>query len=216
MYRIRYAIPMYFAILLANCQNYGLLNHLENPGGHSLFPAFESCGTVCRIFVTAQTRQGNFGGPDQADQVCMSDPNRPPGNRLWKAMLVGGSRKACGTVDCTSNGALEHIDWVLRPGTEYRRPDGTLIASTTPTAGIWGFPVANSVTGISALPWTGLDSTWVTSANICHNPMPFEPWVRSDNSATGRIGQADQTSSVLIHNTDFTCNNFQPFYCVEQ
>lgn len=86
------------ASLVTACNSYGLVDLLENPGGSGGRDGSgggeppTSCGTTCRIFVSQQTRQGDFGGPAQADAVCMSDANRPSGNRIWKALLVDGQR----------------------------------------------------------------------------------------------------------------------------
>lgn len=107
MKKYRFCACLLLAFLVTACNSYGLVDLLENPGGSSGGGAGggeppTSCGDTCRIFISAQTRQGNFGGPAQADAVCMSDANRPSGNRIWKALLVDdATRIACSTANCS-------------------------------------------------------------------------------------------------------------------
>lgn len=215
--RLVYAMAVLVLLYTPACANYGLRDKLENPGGGGS-GAFTSCGATCRIFVSQMTVQGNFGGPAQADAICMSDANRPPGNRLWKAMVVGSTRKACGTSNC-GGGATEHVDWVMRPSTQYVRVDGsTLIGVTIPSAGIWAFELANSPSALGASPWTGLRTDWVMeSGAVCHESAPFTPWVRNQSAQAGTVGKSDsvETEAISFVSTQ-PCDSFQPLYCVEQ
>lgn len=219
--KILYCLIILLLVLLQACDSYGLRDKLENPGeggGGGNGGGLTSCGGVCRIFVSQTTVQGNFGGPTQADAICMNDANRPPGNRLWKAMVVGLTRKACGTANC-SNGDSEHVDWVMRPATQYVRADGvTVIGVTHPSAGIWIFNLANSISGASAQPWTGLATDWtLQSSAVCHDSSPFTPWVRNQSSQAGTIGDAVTVSNTAITaNSSRPCDNYHPFFCVEQ
>lgn len=216
------------AVLFLACNSYNLVDRLENPGsspgGGSSTGAggsgggFTSCDSVCRIFVTAQTVQGNFGGPAQADTICMNDANRPAGNRLWKAMVVDGdTRKACGNAYC-STGASEHLNWVMRPNTQYTRLDGTFIGTTLSTAGIWNFPISSSISAASAQPWTGLQGDWVAQAlgALCSSGGAPPAW--SNNASNlGTIGDAASTNVyVILFSNTALCSNSYPLYCVEQ
>jgi hypothetical protein len=192
-------------LLLFGCNNYGLRDQLENPGGTSSAPP-----PVYRIFVTAGNPDGNLGGIIGADSQCQNDGANPDTSRTWKAMLVGGVvRRACSTANC-SGGISENIDWVLRPKANYVRPDGTLIGSTNDRA-LLTFPLSNSI-GISGVqPWTGLNTDWTTDGTKnCSN------WT-TDFNEYGRVGQANLTVSEAIDVSNIrACDDSGPLYCVEQ
>jgi hypothetical protein len=101
-------------------------------GGSSLCAA----GGQCKVYVTTSIYGGNLGGVAGADRACQTDLNKPVDGQTYKAFLSDGSRRvACTTSNCRG-GQSEHLDWVLYPGTQYVREDGSLIAVSN-ISGIW-------------------------------------------------------------------------------
>ncbi|MCS6971555.1 MAG: DUF1554 domain-containing protein [Leptospiraceae bacterium] len=224
---MRLGVYIGLALSFAACNSYNLLDTLEKPGaarggaggdggsGGDGGGAPTSCGSTCRIFVSQTAVPGNFGGPAQADTICMNDANRPPGNRIWKAMLVDGTtRKACNSPTCGGNPA-EHLNWVLRPYTQYVRVDGLPIQATV-SAGIFNFvgDLTNPISADYLEVWTGLQNDWVSASSgaTCQN------WSSSSGFELGSYGKANQTSNEAIRAIGALkeCNLNLRFYCVEQ
>ncbi|MCX7632166.1 MAG: DUF1554 domain-containing protein [Turneriella sp.] len=224
---MRLGVYIGLALSFAACNSYNLLDTLEKPGaarggaggdggsGGDGGGAPTSCGSTCRIFVSQTAVPGNFGGPAQADTICMNDANRPPGNRIWKAMLVDGTtRRACINPTCGGNPA-EHLNWVLRPYTQYVRVDGLPIQATL-SAGIFTATLAYPISDADNVKvWTGLRNDWTTESDaLC---IDSSPWNDSNSAEVGTVGLANSNDSAAIyHSSSETCNSQNPFYCVEQ
>lgn len=104
----------------------------------------------------------------------------------------------------------------MRPNTAYRRPDGTLIQVTEPTAGIWSFILNESIGGFAAEPWTGLQSNWTTQTTgaLC---LGGPTWSSPSSSQLGTVGDANSPSADAISKSgSYPCDISHPFYCVEQ
>ncbi len=138
------------------------------------------------MFVTDTPILGDaIGGISGADNKCAINPNNPSDGATFKAMLVhAGVRRACSPPSC-SGGVSEHIDWVLYPIQEYRRLDGTVIA-TTNANGIFTFPLVNSFGVFGDDAWTGLTSDFQVDNSpgitTCNNWGALRP--TSDEGAT--------------------------------
>ncbi len=203
---------------LFSCNNYNLLAQLENPGSSAnsgLLGQATSCGANCRIFVSTNMFSGNMGGVYGADMQCRFDPANPDGTGRgnWKAMLVSADplRQACVSLSCQVSGAAENVDWVLRPNTSYRRPDGTPIG-TTSANGIFEAELTASIGASSAADvWTGLDSNWrINSSLHCGN------WNDGTSGAEASIGTSTGVTGIAIDSSTSFCNQGNYLYCVEQ
>lgn len=192
-------------LVLTHCSNYDLLEKLENPG-----QAVGSSGPRnLRIFVTAGAYNGNLGGTAGADTKCMTDAANPmgPGNGSWKALIVGGERRACSTPYC-SGGAAENIDWALKPNTNYVRPNGLVIGNTDP-AGLLVFPLNSAISDLTTtFAWTGLAGDWMTGSTCTD-------W-GDGTSSYGDKGGVDKNDPQAINFLNDTCGTSQRLYCVEQ
>jgi hypothetical protein len=192
-----------------HCNNYGLRDQLENPGGSN--PNSKPLGL--RIFVTNATFIGNLGGIGGADFNCVADSANPmgPGNGNWKALIVDSNsiRRACLTANCV-NGSSENVDWALKPNTTYFRPNGVLIG-TTNSAGLFNFPLNASIADLAnQTAWTGLNSDWTTSST-CTN------WIDGGDANYGYVGAVDKDDLQAIYsNPNIKCNTSRHLYCVEQ
>lgn len=161
------------------------------------------------LFVTDAGSTGNLGGVSGADARCNASPVKPAGTGPYKAMLVDGSaRVACTSALCGAGGVSEHVDWVLQPSTDYVRPDGTAIGTTT-SVGIFTSVTVGVGTNNSEV-WTGLSSSWTGSSN-CGS------WTDGTGGALGNIGLADDTSTGLIAMYLQYCDRTNVLiYCAEQ
>jgi hypothetical protein len=205
-------------LLLFGCNNYGMRDKLENPGGGSNLagsPSSPPSGPppTYRIFMIFGGSDGNPGGILGADNICQNDFNKPGGTATWKAMLVdGNTRRACTSANCSSSGNEEHIDWVLKPNANYVRVTGELIGSTNDKA-LLVFPLSNSIRGSSASIWTGLNTDWTSdTSNNCGG------WI-INGTGYGSVGQADAvTAAAIRHNLTplGPCASGRQLYCVEQ
>ena len=183
-----------------------------------------TCSTNCKIFVSATTTAGNFGSISAADAICANDANKPSGGGTYKAMVVKGSdRRACSTDNC-SGGVAEHIDWVLKPSTNYYKADGTTLIGLTDSKGLLGNSIPQEMgVGTSSYVWTGIT---FRDADPMFMFMPAQRWINSgsdctgwsDNSSNnaGQIGQLATTDYRYIDGGNPVCSNQLSFYCVEQ
>jgi hypothetical protein len=210
--------PFLLLLLLFGCNNYGMLDKLENPGrGNNSGESPSGPPPTYRIFVTSGNFQGNISfagntGLAGADSACQSEGNDIATGRTWKAMLVAGTtRRACSTANCSGSGISENHNWVLKPNATYVRPDGTLIGSTNDKA-LLQFDLSNSIGESGAQPWTGLKDDWMTDGyNNCNN------WGIVAFNVYGRVGQANlDVIEAIDLSTWQACNGGRPLYCVEQ
>ncbi|GAB4433395.1 MAG: hypothetical protein OHK0011_16410 [Turneriella sp.] len=213
MLKIRVALllaGLFLLYLAPGCNNYDLLDKLENPGSGNF-----TCGSDCRIFVTSNIFSASMGGVHGADNLCRFDPANPDGTGRgnWKAMLVSSNplRRACDTVNCQVGGASENFDWPLRPNTPYRRPDGIPIG-TTSDKGIFEAELTNSIGTSDVSVWTGLNLEWQTNTTLT-----CADW--TDDITTGLEASAGLdtavTNSAISLATVF-CTEGHRLYCVEQ
>jgi len=198
------------AIGFVSCSNIGLRDQLEDPAGAS-----KGCGDNCFIFVSSATFNGNLGGPTGADIRCLNDFHNPygSGRGKWKAMLSSGNlRRACTTLTCQTGGTTEQIDWVLKPLTAYRRPDGAYIG-TTSSRGVFQALLTNFISLSQNQVWTALNADWQDTGNNCDN------WTDGLGAFSGSWGNAGVQAPTVIFNgagTEQNCANGLHLYCVEQ
>ncbi|MFZ5630853.1 MAG: DUF1554 domain-containing protein [Spirochaetota bacterium] len=188
---------------LTNCNNYDLLNQLENPGSASGMGSRN-----LRIFLTASGYSGNLGGTAGADAICVADGANPngAGNGSWKALIGAPDRLACTTANCTG-GIAENLNWVLKPNTKYMRPDGFEIGNTNEKA-LLIFPLVSPISPMpTTFAWTGLGADWVYSTS-CGD------WISGGGS--GNRAQVDSLTSAAIFTGAQTCGVSERLYCVEQ
>lgn len=198
-------------VFILNCSNNGILSKLENPGGSGASAAVQSCGTNCRIYVTTATFAGNLGGVSGADNICLGNANNPSGSGKgsWKALIAGGGRVACTTTNCTTSGIAENSNWVLRPGTNYRRAGDEFPIGTTTAAAIFSFNLANAMAATTVTAWTGLTTDWLVNGNTCAS------WVDS-STGQGMTGRTlDSTFSNIAYQGE-PCTGSFSLFCAEQ
>ena len=209
-----FIMPLCLGIIHLACGNYNLLEKLEKPGGSDdMLGAnrIAQCGMNCRMFVTQGLYSGNLSGLTGADAKCQNDAANPAGAGAgnWKAMVSGSTRTACTSNDCSSNGSAENLDWVLKPNTPYKRPDGTQIAATNASA-IFAFPIANSIEAVGNNTWTGFYATWtrVDGGDNCND------WTNDGGNAIYAL--SGSATATAIANFHIACSNTYRIYCVEQ
>lgn len=168
-----------------------------------------------RIFYSAGDYQtaGNLGGISGADTACASDANNPNDGATFKALLVGSSRRACTSANCTTGGASENLDWVLQPNTIYTRVDGTTPLFTTNSSGIFVFGTMSNTWGTMNYIWTGLNGDWTTHSYTCNS------WTSSIGYETGQIAHPFYIDTRGISSSYNWCSEggqVMNILCVEQ
>lgn len=200
---------MFVLSLFLGCNNYHILDNLENPGGVSKgMPPTTPC-TTCFIFVTSTPANGNLGGIAGADAKCMADGARP-NNSVYKALISdAGARKACDGTDCTNDNTGQK-DWVIKPMTQYINANGQNVFYSN-GYGTYDFAISFTNPVVAALynVWTGLNTTWGSSTSHCSQ------W--SDGTSNyGEYGTSSDVSNTFLSKGYDFCNNSRILYCVEQ
>jgi hypothetical protein len=110
---------------------------------------------------TSQHYSTNLGGPAGADSICQSEFGSG-----WKALLVGGSRRA--TLTPFKGDAPQ--DWVIRKYTYYYNASNQLLWRTddVPLLGVHDGKreaIYADVFPAASYPWTGWNSDWTTRSD---------------------------------------------------
>lgn len=125
------------------------------------------------IFATSATYNGDLlmagggaTGIEGADILCAlakdnEQPALPGAGSVYRALLIDSiNRVACTSINC-AGGSSEHVDWVLRANTSYKRPEGTVVF-TTNASGIFLMTAGlNAPLAAAGQWWTGMDSDWM-------------------------------------------------------
>lgn len=183
-------------------------NEPRNDDGIPLVLLTSLTSTDLHVFL-ASGATGARSGVTGFDTLCaQSTSGHGPGS--YKAFVADSTRRPCTTANC-SGGASENLNWILKPNRTYYR-DSNFVRTTigvTNSAGIFAFPLSNSMhTGFTA-PWTGLNTNWTVSTDTCSN------W--STTAGNGARGDGSSTSNTAINNSSSdACSNANTFLCVEQ
>lgn len=200
---------MFVLSLFLGCNNYHILDNLENPGGVSKgMPPTTPC-TTCFIFVTSTPANGNLGGIAGADAKCMADGARP-NNSVYKALISdAGARKACDVTDCTNDNTGQK-DWVIKPMTQYINANGQNVFYSNGYA-TYDFttPFVNPVSALVSNTWTGLNASWGSSGSNC------TAWT-DDSTGYGTYGDEGALNATSLYKGDDFCGGNRGLYCVEQ
>lgn len=193
-----------------NNQICGVLNGSGTVGASNVTNISVSCITLYKIFVTAQTVNGNVGGVLAADNACLSDTNYP-GTGAYKALIVdGSSRVACTSSRCSTLGAVENVDWALAPNRTYVRTTDGEVIGTTNASGIFDFPITRQIGASSFFIWTGLDANWTVRSTCL-------AWTTNSSSDSGYVGNSGSVNQFVIGGTNSACDfTINHLYCVEQ
>ncbi|TGL44634.1 DUF1554 domain-containing protein [Leptospira perdikensis] len=195
----------------------GILRLTMQNSNPSNSPRVSHC-SVCRMFVTATTYNANLGGIVGADSKCFSDTNKPS-TGIYKALLVdNANRRACTSVNCTTGGTTEQIDWVLSPNATYVQATNTsTIIFTSDANGVYNNNLTNLVSVAAAAIWTGLKNnpSWDWQTDTTHT---CSSWADSVTASCGSYGVTSWTDSRAIaitsaYGSGGTLNNL---LCVEQ
>ncbi|WP_232227785.1 DUF1554 domain-containing protein [Leptospira wolbachii] len=170
------------------------------------------------MFVTATIYNANLGGIIGADNKCSLDANKPSSGN-YKALIVDNvNRRACNSVNCTSGGITEQIDWVLAPNTSYVQASSpSTIIFISDANGVYNNNLTNLISVAAAAIWTGIKNnpSWDWQTDTTHT---CSSWVDSVSASCGSYGVTSWTDSRSIAITSAfgnggTLNNL---LCVEQ
>ncbi|XDD46625.1 DUF1554 domain-containing protein [Leptospira sp. WS39.C2] len=169
--------------------------------------------TTCRFFSTSLTYNGDRGGIAGADAKCMSDAKKPPlpAGAVYKAFLVDDvNRVACTTANCATGGNAEHLNWILKPNTNYVRAVDNATITTTNSFGIFSSQTndaeISTITGI----FSGFQASgWTTRMTGGH----CNRWM--DGTNTPQLS-ASSSNQLYIASGGILCDTSSVILCVEQ
>jgi hypothetical protein len=168
-------------------------------GGGSGSTELGSCNPECTgtyqkkfIRMTVENYGSDLGGPSGADGIC-----REEFGQGWKALLVGGARRATVTPFLGDG----QQDWVISKYTHYFNAENTLVWRTdsVPLLGVSGGERQNVFAqlfdpGSGIYPWSGYELDWRTQPD---DPTTgrgtCQGWTSSDRSLNGTFTLADLT-----------------------
>jgi hypothetical protein len=157
----------------------------------------------------------------KADYQCNHDSSKPADGKNYKAMIVlTGVRVACTTANCTTGGANEHVDWVLKPSTVYKNPLNQVV-DTTSSIGLFTFDVYHADDDLYGLDnpifpdadyaWTGMLQNYTVKAALCQN------WSSKAVGQSGSVGiSGSLTNTLMSSGGNGSCAGFNKLICVEQ
>ena len=158
---------------------------------------------------TAGKYNGNLGGPAGADAKC-----RAEFGSAWKALLVGGGRRA--TVTALKGDG--QTDWVIAKYTHYYNEFGQFMWRTDALQllGVRNGQrmniYANAITDDGVYPWGGFDSGWVTVPEDYNAPTgTCMGWSTPASGTWGTFPLGDLTVGSFEG-----CGKELPLLCVEQ
>jgi len=162
--------------------------------------------TFCYFYISGSLASGAFGGPTGGDTHCQN--TRPAG-------LPAGTYQAVLMTDNASRNMAN--DWVLKPQTEYRRPDGTTIIGVTNAAAVFSVATGNLTSSPDSTlvsVWTGIrvngEELWeVQSGNTCLD------WTTGPGPS-GYYGSPIDTTYAAFDLTTQACNTTGYLYCAQQ
>lgn len=173
------------------------------------------------IFATSATYNGNLlmagegaTGIEGADNLCAlakdnEQPALPGTGSEYRALLIDSiNRVACTSINC-AGGSSEHVDWVLRANTSYKRPDGTVVF-TTNASGIFLMTAGlNAPLTAAGQWWTGMDSDWMELG-----PSTCTDW--TDTVGNGAFGVGAVTGATAFADGGFggDCSIHLSLLCV--
>ncbi len=135
-------------------------------------------------------------GIPEADNFCMTVANGYPGTGTYKAMLVDGTNRTNSTA------------WVFTANYEYYRQGTATRIFTADGSGIFTFGTLDNSFGTTTDYFTGLTTTWGSSANHCTN------W--GSTAGNGDIGDISATDNTSLNSGSVLCNVAQRIVCVQQ
>ena len=201
---------------LTSLTDYNFAVAVKDAAGHEALYSPQYVTTAGKIFVTASSSTGDLGGIAGADAKCQSDTNKPADGRTYKALIsvntgtAATSRIACTSANCTTGGAGEHTDWVLKDNTPYTRTDGTAI-TTTSALGLFNFNLTIPIKDSLQVAWTGLVADFTPKASHCVR------WTSAAGGSDGGSGIVNQQASNAIDGGETTCSHSSALlYCIEQ
>jgi hypothetical protein len=213
------------ALSLAYCNNYGLRDKLENPGGGG----GGNFTSNFYIFVSSWETQGNMvGSPfpecnalstglERADCACQRAASgrgflRSPTHqfRAWlsvspPAQLDAICRIFGGTTNCSLPAAGPYLNTqgqTVAPG--YFRFD--VNANGNLSSAVQFDEFGNNL-GLSAV-WTGTSNTGLGSGVNCSN------WTSFNNGDNGQAGLANSSTGTWTDNGNKTCDTYNRVYCI--
>ncbi len=161
------------------------------------------------MFVTSKTYQGDFGGVDQADQICQGlaqDAQRPG---TYRAYL---SYSTSTTTHVSADERFANVSgWVLVNGEKVMQTSDQMWKGvlTAPSRTEKDEDVAQSQ---EVTVWTGTYYTGVWWGHECAPQGQFGPWTYLPGD--GGVGVATATDNSVVYDRYRACDSAQRLYCL--
>ncbi len=222
MLRIHSLIAM--AVLTAHCNNYDLLDKLQNPGTASTSTFKESFTNNYYVFVSSWTTLGAMNGSPynsecsgsvgdgKADCACtraaIARGLRRSSTHVFRAWLSTVGTNAKCRIQGLSNGTCDpgvSVPWFNTNGQ-------TVVTSY---AGFFAGTIAANIRydefgvdqGVPQV-WTGTSATGTYSGTNCAD------WLDQTSGGSGTYGDRTVTTAVWTTSTTLACDNSHRIYCV--
>lgn len=194
-FRLQFIVPATTLILLSNCAN-----NTSTTSASGSTTGSTTGTTNKRIFITQTAYTGNLGGIAGADTKCAIDANNPGGT--FKALIVDGTNRVATTGSQTG--------WVLATTKSYYTLGWSLIGTTDVNGLFTTTNLANAVTTAAASAWTGLTTTWTTSANTCTG------WTLTTGNGDAGTTNTINVANFISNGMTNACTSTFRLICVEQ
>ncbi|MBN8221699.1 MAG: hypothetical protein J0L53_12295 [Spirochaetes bacterium] len=210
-----------FISLMAGCNNYALLDKIENPGGSSNTEKFTD---NLYIFVSSWSTLGAMGGSPynsecggstgdaKADCTCtraaLSRGLRRNSTHVFRAWLSTSTTNAICRIQGLANGCSTSfsVPWFNTKGEVVQNNFSGFTAGTTINAVRYDeFGVDQGGTQV----WTGTSATGSTITS-----MTCSDWTDQTGTFNGQYGDRTSNAAAWTTSTSIACNNNYRIYCV--
>lgn len=220
-------ILLFFLVsLTTQCNNYGLLDKLQNPDSTSSSAAKETYTSNYYVFVSSWTTLGAMNGSPynsecsssvgdgKADCACTraaaSRGLRRNSTHVFRAWLSTAGTNAKCRIQGLPNGTCDPgilVPWYNTNGQAVVTSYAGFAAGTLTTGVPVRFDEFGMDQGVTQV-WTGTSATGTYSGTNCAD------WIDQSNTPSGTYGDRTATAAAWTTSTSFTCDNNARIYCV--
>ncbi|HRP68264.1 MAG TPA: hypothetical protein PLY93_01885 [Turneriella sp.] len=202
------SLTVFFALVFSACNNYGLLESLQNPGAISNTPP-----PVKRIFVTTTLSNGNMSnfscngvGIQNANCLCQQTAQQYGFGGTYIAFLSDDlADMSCRLFSVASSACSMTSDAVWYNTKNEIVASGTSeLFSIAHTAAIYD---ERGDAPMGAV-WTGTTATGALASSHCNR------WTSNSSGVQGQTGTPSATTGDWTEGGAAACNTNQSFYCI--
>ncbi|MBV6493381.1 MAG: hypothetical protein LDLANPLL_01397 [Turneriella sp.] len=203
------SLTVFFAFVFSACNNYGLVDSLENPGAIRDIPP-----PVKRIFVSTTPSNGNMsnftcngGGIQNANCLCQQTAEQQGFGGTYIAFLSDDvADMSCRLFSITTSTACSLMSDAVWYNTknEIVASGTSQLFSTAHTSAIYD----KSGNAPSGSVWTGTTAGGALATSHCNR------WTSNSSGVQGQTGIPSDTTGSWTQGGAAGCNTNQNFYCI--